>query len=386
MRKHNCQGSLVIRAGHDTATPFNWAFFSGGDHYSEGVLSADNPLPTRSENDRTVLLLPASRVLFCRIMPEHQTKRQSVQSLLWQIESELFTEAESLHGVILLQDEEGHYHIAAVDREWLGSLLADLKQMGVTVDAVHPDVMALPCGTAVKLNEEWLVRYDTTAGLCVPDNNLSVLWRTINVESPVHCLSSPLPDIDGWQAEPERSAMALMVTGAPDTPGLLSGEFQSELAVSKTVGFKSLVITSLLSLFLLITLPLFEGLYQQYQARKLNTTAHQLIRSYYPGVPDNIVPKVWLERKLHNRQTPSVTLGLHTMLQENYDFLQSISCGRVEGFFWDSQQQKLVLNIVDAPDDLLDVVNAHSAAGMIISAKPDVEKNVTDVSMTRITQ
>lgn len=381
MSKTNLKGCLVLRAAHEKGVAFSWVYRSRSGHYSQGRMGTDT-LPLATEHCQITFLIPASRVLFARIVPATRLKKPSAHTLLWQIEGELFTEVESLHAVILSQDEEG-YSVAAVDKSLLADWLQQLQAAGIMPDAVHPDVMAIPCRTAVKFEHEWLVRHRTDAGFCAREENLEVIWQAVASGESVHCCSAPVPDIAGWQAAPEKPVMALLLDNPPQSPSFLSGSFQPRVVVTGLLGFKALVMTSLVSLLLLTGLPFFQGYYQQLQAQNLTAISRQLIREYLLDIPDDAPPQRWLQERLSGTLPASSSRGLSAILEESHAFLKGIQQGNITRFNWDGDRQQLSLIIENAPENLRMLADEYATESLIITAEQSDEINTVQVVITR---
>lgn len=371
--KKASQGIIIIRAGHQHDAAFLWFYRSPQGDYFAGSMD-DIVLPKKLfRENKVIFLMPSSRLLFCDIAAAN-LKKPSLQALIWQIESELLSEAESLHGVILGRDN-GQYSVAAVEKQLFARWLERLRQAGITPDAVYPDVLALPCHAAIKLGEEWLVRYGPTKGLCASETYLALLWDKTENTAPVRCFSAPVPAIAGWEAAHVCTASVLFDTPLLPEHSFLTSEFQPKPALTRLAGFKALIIGSAVSALLLAGLPFFEAYSAMRQAGQLENQARQQAGSHFSSLPERVPLRAWLEQKL-SRSSPASSYGLHAMLEKSYPLLAQIHQGQTEALTWDSEQQTLTFTLADTQPDLPGLASGYAVEGLLVQAAPQKRKRV----------
>ncbi|WP_380183836.1 type II secretion system protein GspL [Kalamiella sp. sgz302252] len=359
MRKKAAKGDIVIRAGHQDSDAFLWFYRTPEGRCYEGSLDATLLPKKRLRDSRVTFLMPTSRLFFYDITLGEQVKNPSLASLLWQIEDELLCEAETLHGVVLESDSHRH-RVAVVDKKLFAEWLERLRQQGITPDAVYPDILALPCNTAVKLGEDWLIRYGPTKGLCASESQLAPLWERVEEGTSIRCYSTPPSVREGWEKAPDQTFSMLFTSDIPTRYSFLTRAFQPRIAFTQLASFRTLIGVSVCCGLLLAALPFLSVWSIERQARELESEARQLVKSYFPQLPDSTPWRPWLEQKLDRLSAPQATRGPGAMLKESYALLAQIEHGRTEKMAWDGERQILELTLVEAPQNLATLAEAFS--------------------------
>lgn len=122
----------------------------------------------------------------------------------------------------LLHQEGDSHWLAAVEKSVLRQGLARLNAWGLQPCRALPDVLALPCASAIELDDEWLVRSGEHEGFTAAADELPLL----QLYPDLTCHSPQPSGLDAWHQGPLQAPLALLAQGAAENRcNLLHAEF-----------------------------------------------------------------------------------------------------------------------------------------------------------------
>lgn len=284
---------LIIRVGNQLSQPIDWAVWSQANQ--ELIASGEFPnadalqeIKSHATSRPITLLIPASDCVFKTLTLPRVRQRIQNNALLYQLEDELATDVDGMHLVVCGRQRED-IHIIAVSMALFDLWIQHFAQLGLSVRAVLPDVLALPLAkdawSAIQIREQWLVRQDRYQGVGVEET-----WLPALLDSFEHCASvhyySPKPtngQHETWLAQPFELPMKLLAKGCENaTVNLLTGAYRPESALASVWKTWRKVTLAAACLFVLsITTKLVDlyklNTYQQTTKTQINTVAKRIL-------------------------------------------------------------------------------------------------------------
>lgn len=217
MRRHDL---LTIRLGNTEYDPVYWRVDAkNDDEIKYGILSSIseiNKLNIYLKNSVKVLV-SSRKIIFRKLTITNVKVIRSIRSISFAIEKSIADDIDKFHVSILKYDEEFLY-VAIVEHELMELWLYLLRTNGVIIESLIPDVLILPFingeWSAVKLDEEWIVRNNEVSGFLVSDElfekiysfwysstlvNImndcdvkNVNWRVIRNKDPLHFMAKDI--------------------------------------------------------------------------------------------------------------------------------------------------------------------------------------------------
>jgi len=359
MKKPQSRPLLTIRASHEAAAPMLWHFQAEGISTLQGELNED-AIPELLREHLTaaseiILLIPASRVLFHSLTLPGQPRRTALQPLLWQLEESSLSTADELHATLLQRDGD-KFSLAAVDKSILKSWLVRLAQVGISPTKALPDVLALPLteagGSAVLLDDQWLVRLSPMHGFSASAEQLPVLCQSTDTPAEIIAFGDALPNLAGWRASPCGPVMGLLADGARQSNvNLLSGPF----ARRPPARFHWRPLLAMWGIWLLTLTadPVLNGYRLHRQAEQLQQRLQQQTHQLLPELLPSAQPVKALSRHLHQLEERRPAPGLLAMLAENQPLLNKLPAAELSQMTWEADTQTLTLLLEQTESDLV---------------------------------
>lgn len=349
-------GQTIIRLPSTPGAPWRWRHQPAQGEAQEGSLPADAPAHNLPEaNAELCLLLPAGLFLFRQVSFSGRQRRSALQALLWQLEDFTLGDVEQLHVTLLHQEGDSHW-LAAVEKSVLRQGLARLNAWGLRPRRALPDVLALPAASAVKLDDEWLVRSGEHEGFTAAENELPLLQLCPNLL----CHSPLPPGLDAWQHGPLQAPLALLVQGAAHSRcNLLHAEFAFR---SSGVTGKLQRLTLALAVGYLLSFvadPLWSGWQAQRQTAQLQQQASRLYQHHFPDAPPPTQPRRQWAQRIADAETAQTQPGLLTLLAQSRPLLNALPPGATQALGWDGERLTLSLN---TPEQQLQPLLARHAS------------------------
>jgi general secretion pathway protein L len=372
MSKQRCnqQGQVTVRIPPSSTDPWLWHYQPDQGDAQTGFISATAPkhnLPQAANNAVMTLLLPAGRFLFRHIQFEGKLRGHAVQPLLWQLEEFALCEVEDLHLAVLHQ-QDNNYYLAAVEKSLLRNWLAQLTAWGLQPQRALPDVLALPCAHAVKLEDEWLIRHNEYGGFSATEDELLLL----QLFPDIFCHGPRPAGMVLWREGVRQDPLALLAKGVQHNHcNLLQGEFALQpprTCAKRPPLLAALAICYLLSFFLE---PLWLGWQAQRQTENLRQQANELYQHYFKSAPLPANPRQQLERYFAKSGTTLAQPNLLSMLAQARTLLNSLPPGEPQALDWDGKQLTLTLHTQE--ERLQTLLNKHPLMQLSMWTEPGAD-------------
>ncbi|MCK6263312.1 type II secretion system protein GspL [Vibrio sp. ZSDE26] len=241
---------LTVRLSSDKSAPIQWLVWSTAQDevIASGELTGWHSLSELSDyadKRQVIALLSSDDVVLSEVDLPAGSSRQLESMLPYLLEDDIAQDVDELHFTVLAKNAKTA-NIVATDKAWLNECLSELKELGLNVFKVLPDVLALPQSeqlTAANIGDQWLVRKGDYLGLCVQSEWLGMLHPSDWVKQDGEYLSlasySPLPELSlaneqSWQSVDAPLIMQLLTQGALLTKvTMLTGDFKPSSSLLK---------------------------------------------------------------------------------------------------------------------------------------------------------
>jgi general secretion pathway protein L len=268
-----------------------------------------------------IVLLSGADVILKEVSLPSGKTRQFEKMLPYLVEDDLAQDADALHFSVLSKQGEQVF-TAAVDYEWMESVLALFSEAGMVVDRVLPDILALPepqddqsAMTALQLGDEWLLRQGEYQGICVEQAWIPLLCQGLvaadgdgsDEQAPVAVTTySPKPesansDQQIWSESLTDSVFSLLLRGALNSPvTLMTGAFKKSSSWLKSwkIWRKSLLAIAALVVLAVVARSL-EIKQLESEAQGLRDQSEHVFRTLFPD--RHKIPTVsYLKRLIKN--------------------------------------------------------------------------------------
>ncbi|WP_434636400.1 type II secretion system protein GspL [Klebsiella sp. I138] len=186
--------------------PVAWRLVCPSDPEQEasGEWSAtgDNTtLPELAERYPAWVLVPASDCAFHDVTLPTGLRKPPQQVLPFLLEERLATDVEETHFALLHHQRE-RCAVAAIARQKMAAWLTRCDGLGLTILALTPDVLTLPCRpdrwSAIQADDQWLIRQDSWCGIAVENPWLTELLAAWETLPPIDCYSPPPATTAPW--------------------------------------------------------------------------------------------------------------------------------------------------------------------------------------------
>lgn len=317
---------LVIHCTSHDPRCFTWYY-----REVDGRLhSGDQHTPLPAAVSGTVLLLPASQIIFHQATLRHITP----QTLSWQLENQALSEPEMLHTVVLQQEGE-QVHLAAVDRQWLHQLLAHLRSRGIAVTRALPDALVPDENQALRLGDRWLIRHQRWQGISLNEQQLAPL----QLHAPL--LATLVADSGQQAADGPASAGQLYQLACRQRINLLQGEFAVRLPLRHARTFA--LACALCSVLLLLIPPLWSGWQAGTQLKQAGRQSLALYQRYFPDEKP-ARPAARMTERLNALSAVPAADGPLRLLADSAAMLATLQDNPLQTLRWDEKQQQLHLS------------------------------------------
>lgn len=292
---------LTVRLSNQKEATVPWLVWSTQQQevIASGELANWDQLPDLAAyavQRTTIVLLSASDTVLTQVEIPAGASRQLETMLPYLVEEELAQDADDLHFAVLNKRGD-KASVAGVDRHWLRFCLQELRQIGIEVRKVMPDVLALPVEegglSAVQLGSDWLVRKGEYQGICVDSEWLAMLglseWGREG-EHPLPLKSySPLPELaltegaEWTEAEPQLVMAMLTRNVIASKINLLCGEFKPKSSLSKYwIVWKKCAVAAGFLLAVAMGYNLLQAHQYEKQAEAYHNESERIFRAIFP--------------------------------------------------------------------------------------------------------
>ncbi len=316
---------LTVRLSSQKEATIPWLVWSSAQQevIASGEVSGWSQLEqlrSYTEQRPTIVLVSASDVVLSQVEVPAGASRQFESMLPYLVEDDVAQDVEDMHFSVL-RKAGNLVDIAAIDREFLSSFLAELASIGMDVKRVIPDVLAVPAQeglTAAQIGTEWLIRKGDYQGLCVDDEWLALFSHSDWVKDQDNFLSltafTPLPELSlaeqqEWQHSPSPLVMQLLTEQAlVSKVNLLTGAFRAKSSVLKYWNiWKKVVFTAILLIAVLVSYNMIEAQRFEQQAQSYRTESERIFRTVFPE--RKRIPTVSYLKRLMNDEVNALQGG-----------------------------------------------------------------------------
>lgn len=329
---------IVIRLNSDPQGTVHWVLLDAvgaiESHPESGSLEA---AATAARGRQVIALAPTVDVALLSAHIPTQSRQRTQRAVPYALEDQLADDVDRLHFALGQRDGSGRLAVAVVTLEQMGGWLDELTAVGLDVEQIYPEALALPlednAWTVLIEGDAFAVRTARQGGFAGDLDNLPVLLQAAlteagdaappkllvySAEAPV-ALVEPALEIEN---RPLDNTTALLATALreKDAIGLRSGPF-----VRRRSGGGGLInwrrwqlAASLLIAWALISTGV--ALLQQWrlerQSAQLQAEIEQVYRSAFPGATRVVNPRTQMESRLQTLRKQGGDSGLLTLLQK----------------------------------------------------------------------
>jgi general secretion pathway protein L len=361
---------LFLRPSAHSKETWRWYHHSRDGSIDEGETNNphDDLIVYRQSN--VTLLIPSRRVLFYHFTLAGKFTRPSLQALGWQLEKISLSEAESLH-ISLISKAKNAYFIAAIEREILDAWVKSINSWKLRVTRAIPDALALPVGSAVKIDNEWLVHQQAFIPFSVEESMLPDIWDREPVETEIQCYSPVPENLQGWQCKSEISGMALLSKGCHDSKvNLLTGAFRPAPIMTSARDSRLFIIVGSLLALSLLTEPAVKMLREK---QEINNLSQQSTAIYHSLFPEKTLPADARKKLKELLSVEPVTLhkGVVPLIVSCQDILQKLPHGKVRHISWNKQDNQLVITLSATESELSEALSDIAVSNIDIKMKSE---------------
>jgi general secretion pathway protein L len=321
----------------------------------------------------TWVLVPASEIAFHEVTLPHCMRHQRLQVLPFMLEELLVTEIEYLHFAILRQ-RGNVFDVAVVEKKLMQKWVAHCDQLGVREQLFMPDVLMLPLATegwsAVRLNDQWLFRRDSFAGMAVESSWLAELLA-LSPPPLIESYSTPPTETMGveWRMKPERGLLQLAAENEGYSGAdLRQGEFTRPGNWRAGVRPWRSLILALATYILLVAIDMGVAHYRLWQeAEHWQQESVRFYQQLFPGERNVSNPRVQMMKHLQQLESGEQA-SLHEKIRQLQQLLTEESAIRIQGLSWDGNRQELKVNL-QAPS-FQGVEQFQQSAGKFFQVQP----------------
>jgi len=318
-------GSIFIRlppesVQEDADAPLEWLFSDPATRGHRVLRATSAEVAAEVGATRVVLLAPGEEVLLTEAALPGRNRQRLTQALPYAMEEQLIDDVDQMHFVLGPSVGDGRYSTAVVHRSRLERWLARAQTGGVHLDAVVPDVLALPLaedGWTVFLESgRVLVRTGPYAGFAATPDTAPMLLahalREAGEAAPTVIRVYDAAGTGGDYLRPTASEPPLETlpysggllglaaeSGAGRTLNLLQGDFSPRAQLSRRL--RPWYATAALVAALLVLQPAVFA-YEHWQATQRSDRLRQAIEATYreafPDAQRVVNPRAQMESRL----------------------------------------------------------------------------------------
>ena len=111
-----------------------------------------------SQHAHAVLLVPSEEIFLTQLALPGKNRNKLLKAVPYAVEDQLVDDIDKLHFVLGNLSAAGQYTVAAIDKQTLEQWLATVRSAGIRIEAMLPDVLALPA-------DEWTIMIEPDRAL-----------------------------------------------------------------------------------------------------------------------------------------------------------------------------------------------------------------------------
>ncbi|MEE4409816.1 MULTISPECIES: type II secretion system protein GspL [unclassified Serratia (in: enterobacteria)] len=335
---------LLIVLGHGTVADVRWGKFGAAQSTFAASLDLDNAgteLAVMARNSSVVVLVPARHVVLRNTQFQGKSRLATPMALAFQHESELLTDVEQMHWVIVGR-EQMNFGIAGVTLTQMQTWCERLRACGLQADKMLPDVLALPLPgecSAAYWPDRWLIRTGKWQGMQLPcawvDSELPV--------TPDLCLHAGDTVPPAWESESSAGdpLWQLANEAGRSKINLLQGKFKPALRWPWFIPGKTACALILISCSLLVC-----GLYHQLKAGQAERQMAALYQHLSPGQSLTASPVEEARKKARQMQNILKEPQLFKLLPYATEALSLWEQPQLQSLIFDGAKNELVITLL----------------------------------------
>lgn len=346
---------VVIHWSTAEQLPVRWLVLSErGGVLEQGSLNELQQLATQVPqclDSRVYLLVSAAEVGLHRVHLPGKHNAAALQALPYLLEEQLASQVEQLHIARLARAGEDIF-LATVERELIERWITPLREQGIQLQAIIPDVLLLPLhddgATAILLEQHWLIRTGPYQGMAADPTWLGELCQAWQHEfaTPLRVYSMSLPpaSLPQWQPlAPEADPLLLLARQAPTSNvSLLQGDYASQRASNPTLRqWRAPLVALVVMLALFVTQHAITYWQLSQQADALQAQVMKQYRQQFPDAPQAAPSRQLLRRQLQTPQSTGATRSLLDWLAPLPSLLEGVKPLDITSLQYQRQELRL---------------------------------------------
>ncbi|MGQ8706431.1 type II secretion system protein GspL [Serratia sp. TSA_198.1] len=335
---------LLIALGHGAVADVRWGKVGEAQSVFAASLDLDNAgaeLAVMARNSRVVVLVPARHVVLRNTQFQGKSRLATPMALAFQHESELLTDVEQMHWVILGK-EQMNFGIAGVTLTQMQTWCERLRACGLHADKMLPDVLALPlpgeCSVAYWPDRR-LIRTGKWQGMQLP-----CAWEDTELPvTPDLCIHAGGSVPSTWESGScaEDPLWQLANEAGRSKSNLLQGKFKPALRWPRFIPGKIACALILVSCSLLVC-----GLYHQLKAGQAERQMAALYQHLSPGQPLTASPVEEARKKVRQMQNILKEPQLFKLLPYATEALSLWEQPQMQSLIFDGAKNELVITLL----------------------------------------
>ncbi|MBP2856399.1 type II secretion system protein GspL [Dickeya oryzae] len=345
---------LILRLPTEASGSLEWLIWSVSRHQTlsqgTGTLEslqsalADYPvMPVRA-------LVPSTDVTLHNLSLPRQSRRQLLQAIPFMLEEQVASDIDQLHFAVM--DMQGDTAtVAVVQKSRLQTWLTLCEELGVPLETIMPDVMALPradsAWSAISHQNLWLFRQDTGIGMAAEESWYQSLLSSFQPLPAVHCYSPVPASALTWQPQPVTDLLTLAAQATlPMSMDLRQGEYAPVKPWKQALlPWRNVLIA--LSAWLLLVLG--ESVWTHYQLyRQADYWRQESVRVYRKLFPDEkqvVNPRAQMQRHLQEVRTGGSGFALTEQMNRLQQLVAQNDGVSLQSLSYDRSRDELRLSL-----------------------------------------
>lgn len=320
---------LTVRLSRDPQSPIRWLVWSTSQNeiIASGEISSSEQLIELSayaEQRTTLLLLDSRDVLLIEADIPVGAARKVDSMLPYLLEDDIAQDVEELHFSIM-NKSANTVQVAAIDKAYLSECLQAFIAVGIDVNKVLPEALALPIldnkVSALKMDSQWLFRKSEYQSTSISQEWLPTFldsnWCNNEDERYIVQSYNEIPESQqdnlNWTVVEPELAMELLTKGAITSPiNLLSGTFKPQSSILKNLKvWKKVAIAASFFLVVFTVQQYLQVSKFEQQASAYRNESERIFRTIFPN--KKRIPTVsYLKRQMTDEENALTNSGSGT--------------------------------------------------------------------------
>ncbi|MCO7253290.1 type II secretion system protein GspL [Dickeya oryzae] len=345
---------LILRLPTEASGSLEWLIWSVSRHQTlskgtgtlESLQSALADYPVMSVR----ALVPSTDVTLHNLLLPRQSRRQLLQAIPFMLEEQVASDIDQLHFAVM--DMQGDTAtVAVVQKSRLQAWLTLCEELGVPLETIMPDVMALPrvdsAWSAISHQNLWLFRQDTGIGMAAEESWYQALLSSFQPLPAVHCYSPVPASALTWQPQPVTDLLTLAAQATlPMSMDLRQGEYAPVKPWKQALlPWRNVLIA--LSAWLLLVLG--ESVWTHYQLyRQADYWRQESVRVYRKLFPDEkqvVNPRAQMQRHLQDVRTGGSGFALTEQMNRLQQLVAQNDGVSLQSLSYDRSRDELRLSL-----------------------------------------